>query len=52
MVLDVLKWLKQTTFYEKKGWDYKNMNFCTKRKVHYNKKERVYELFGLRKSWY
>ena len=31
MVLDLLKWLKETSFYEKKK-NYKNMNICTKGK--------------------
>ena len=33
MVLDLLKWLKERSFYEKKERHYyKNMNFCTKGK--------------------
>ena len=53
MVLDLLKWLKETIIYEKKERNhYKNMNFCNKKKVHIKKKERAYEFFGFRKSWY
>ena len=32
MVLGLLKWLKETGFYEKKERNYKNMNFYTKGK--------------------
>ena len=50
MVLDLLKWLKETSFYEKKKNYYKNMNFWTKGKFIFKKKVRVYEFFGLRKG--
>ena len=51
MVLDILKWLKETSFYEKgkKLWNHELLH---KRKVHIKKKKRVYELFRIRKSWY
>ena len=32
MVLDLLKWLKETSFHGKKK-NYKTINFCTKRKL-------------------
>ena len=50
MGLVLLKWLKETSFYEKKERNYKNMNFSTK--AHIKKKKTVYEFFGLRESWY
>ena len=50
MVLDLLKWLKETIFYKKSKKLSKNMNFCTKGKFILKKKERVYEFYGLRKS--
>ena len=51
MVLDLSKWLKETSLYGKKN-NYKKYELLHKRKVHIKKKERVYEFFGLRKSWY
>ena len=52
MVLDLLKWLKETIFYEKKKEIIKKIELLNKRKVHIKKKERVYEFFRLRKSSY
>ena len=51
MVLDLLKWLKEISFYEiKKEIIIKTLTLH-KRKAHIKKKETVYELFfGLRKS--
>ena len=51
MVSDFLKWLKETSLYGKKN-SYKKHELLHKRKFHIKKKERVYEFFGLRKSWY
>ena len=51
MVLDLLKWLKETSFFEKKK-EMKKHEHLHKRKVQIKKRERTYESFGLRKSWY
>ena len=51
MVLYLLKWLKETSFYEKEI-KYKKHELLHKKKVHIKEKERAYEFFGLRKSWY
>ena len=48
-VLDLLKWLKETSFYEKREKLEKH-ELLRKRKVHIKKKERFYEFFELRKS--
>ena len=39
MVLELLKWLKETSFYEKNERNYKNMNFCTKVKFTLRRKK-------------
>ena len=52
MVLDLLKWVKETSFYEKKKKIIIKGSTLHKRKVHIKKKEIVYEFFGLSKSWY
>ena len=52
MVLDLLKWLKETSFYEKKKEIIKKTWTLHKTKVNMKKRERFYEFFGLRKSWY
>ena len=49
MVLDLFKWLKEAGFYEKRNKLLKH-ELLHKMKVHIKKKERVYELFVLRKS--
>ena len=49
MVLYLLKWLKETSFYEKEI-KYKKHQLLHKKKVHIKEKERAYEFFGLRKS--
>ena len=51
MVSNLLKWLKETSFYEKRK-KLQRHELLHKRTVHIKKKERVYELFGLKKSWY
>ena len=51
MFLDLLRWLKETSYYEKKKEIIKKAWTLHKGKVHIKKRERVYELFGLRKSW-
>ena len=50
MVLDLLKWLKETSLYEKKKEFIIKTQSLYKRAVHIKKKERVYEFLGLRKS--
>ena len=50
MVLDLLKWLKETSFYEKKKEIFIKTWTFHKRKIDIKKKERVYEFIELRKS--
>ena len=47
MVLDFLKWLKETIIYEKKERNhYKNMNFCIKRKFILRRKKEFMNFSG------
>ena len=50
MVLDLLKWVKETSFYEKKKKNIIKASTLHKRKVHIKKKEITYDFFGLSKS--
>ena len=52
MVLDLLKWLKETGFFEKKRKLLRKHKLLHKRKVHIKKIERAQEFFKLRKSLY
>ena len=52
MVPDIVKWLKETSFYENKKKIIIRTWTLHKWKVHIKKKERVYEFFELRKNWY
>ena len=46
MVLDLLKWLKETIFYKKSKKLSKNMNFCTNGKFILKKKKEFMNFTG------
>ena len=50
MALDLLKWLKETSFYEKKERNYENTYFCTKRKFILRTKKEFMNFFWLREG--